>query len=261
MEAGSAVAAEIEMKGIGMDYGGGGQSPAVRDVCMTVRKGEFAALLGPSGCGKTTLLRMIADLLEPTSGEVRVSGSAPRAARLAGKLGMVFQTPALFEWRSVRANVELPLELAGVPRTDRRERSESLLRLVGLEGFGLRYPWQLSGGMQQRASIARALAMKPDILLMDEPFSALDEFTREKLNEELLSVWGHTGCTVVFVTHSIAEAVFLSDRVFVLSPRPGRLAAAVDIPLPRPRDASTRALPSFHELVDGIRGRFREASA
>ncbi|MGN7453668.1 ABC transporter ATP-binding protein [Paenibacillus pasadenensis] len=249
---------EIVVDRVGMDYGGGSE-PAIREISLGIRKGEFVSLLGPSGCGKTTLLRMMADLLEPTSGGVGIAGGTPRQARLTRKFGIVFQTPALYEWRTVRGNVELPLELAGMPRARRRERAEELLELVGLGAFAGKRPRQLSGGMQQRVSIARALAADPQILLMDEPFSALDEFTRERLGEELLGLWSRTGCTVVFVTHSIAEAAFLSDRVFVLSARPGRLSAEVEVGLPRPRVGSLRAEPEFHRLTSSIRQLFGEA--
>jgi NitT/TauT family transport system ATP-binding protein len=229
---------------------------ALKDVSLDIKEGEFVSLLGPSGCGKTTLLRIIADLLDPSAGSVRIAGQSPRENRLRQKYGMVFQSPVLFEWRTVRKNVCLPLEIMNVPREERERRVDSQLDMVGLSAFANSYPFQLSGGMQQRVGIARALAIKPDLLLMDEPFSALDEFTREKLNEDLLDIWHKTHKTVVFVTHNISEAVFLSDRVFVLSPHPGRLSSVIDIDLPRPRTQDTRESPEFFALVSKIRKSF-----
>jgi NitT/TauT family transport system ATP-binding protein len=229
---------------------------ALHQVSLDIAKGEFVSLLGPSGCGKTTLLRLMADLITPTGGNITVAGKSAKEARLAQKYGIVFQSPVLYDWRKVKHNIMLPLELMGVRKPAREEKAQELLELVGLQGFADKYPWQLSGGMQQRVAIARALAMEPEILLMDEPFSALDEFTRERLNEELLSVWSKVKSTIVFVTHSIPESIFLSDRVFVLSPHPGRLSAVVDIPLPRPRTAGMRNSPQFFELVAHIRDSF-----
>lgn len=247
---------EIELTDISMRYSSASDVLAVQRVSLRIRKGEFVSLLGPSGCGKTTLLRLMADLIQPTEGTIRVSGQTAKEARLARKYGIVFQNPVLYDWRKVRENVMLPLEMTGVPKKERKERADELLELVGLTKFADHYPWQLSGGMQQRAAIARALSMEPEILLMDEPFSALDEFSRERLNEELLAIWGKVGSTVVFVTHSIPEAVFLSDRVCVLSPHPGRLSAVVDIPLPRPRTGETRASDEFFRLAARIRDSF-----
>ncbi len=229
---------------------------ALDNVSITIQKGEFISLLGPSGCGKTTLLRIIADLIEPTSGEVTVAGDTAKEARLAQKYGIVFQSPVLYDWRKVKQNIMLPLEMMGIKGSERENRVNNLLELVGLIDFKDHYPWQLSGGMQQRVAIARALAMEPEILLMDEPFSALDEFTRERLNEELLSIWSKVGNTVVFVTHSISEAIFLSDRVFVLSPHPGRLSATVEIPLSRPRTKEMRKSTEFYQLISDIRDSF-----
>ncbi|WP_340026291.1 ABC transporter ATP-binding protein [Paenibacillus sp. FSL K6-1096] len=229
---------------------------ALHQVSLNIAKGEFVSLLGPSGCGKTTLLRLMADLITPTAGNITVAGKSAKEARLAQKYGIVFQSPVLYDWRKVKHNITLPLELLGVKRSVREDKALELLELVGLQGFADKYPWQLSGGMQQRVAIARALSMEPEILLMDEPFSALDEFTRERLNEELLSVWSKVQSTIVFVTHSIPESIFLSDRVFVLSPHPGRLSAVVDIPLPRPRTPQMRNSPEFFELVARIRGSF-----
>ncbi|WP_153735360.1 ABC transporter ATP-binding protein [Aquibacillus halophilus] len=229
---------------------------AVQDVTLDIKQGEFVSLLGPSGCGKTTLLRIMADLIQPTNGEIKVAGESARAARLAQKYGIVFQSPVLYDWRKVKQNINLPLEMIGMKKSEREDRVNALLELVGLEDFKEKYPWQLSGGMQQRVAIARALAMEPEILLMDEPFSALDEFTREHLNEELLSIWSKVGSTVVFVTHSISESIFLSDRVFVLSPHPGRLSSVVDITLPRPRTQEMRNSPEFFQLIADIRDSF-----
>lgn len=249
---------EIEIKDVGMTYpdDGGKSVTALTNVSLGIQKGEFISLLGPSGCGKTTLLRIIADLLEPTSGSVSVAGSSPRQARLGKKYGIVFQNAVLYDWRTVRKNVRLPLEVMGIPKTEWEDRVDSMLDLVGLSDFGSHYPHQLSGGMQQRVSIARALAINPEILLMDEPFSALDEFTRERLHEDLLRIWRRTNKTVVFVTHNIAEATYLSDRVCVLSPHPGRLSAVVDVALPRPRTPEMRESGEFFELVSRIRNSF-----
>lgn len=248
---------EIELNHVSMTYEADGRRvTALSDIHFRIRKGEFVSLLGPSGCGKTTLMRIIADLLEPTEGSVTIGGRKPRELRLERKYGIVFQNPVLYDWRKVEQNVTLPLELLKVDKKKRRERAMELLRLVGLEKFKDHFPWQLSGGMQQRVAIARALATEPEILLMDEPFSALDEFSRERLNDELLNIWSQTRNTVVFVTHSIPEAVYLSDRVAVLSPHPGRLSAIVDIDLPRPRTKELRDTPEFHALVSNIRNSF-----
>ena len=245
---------EISLKNIGMEYQNG--VTALTNVSIDIKKGEFVSLLGPSGCGKTTLLRIIADLLKPTSGEVTVGGEIPTEARLKRKYGIVFQSPVLYDWRTVKKNVMLPMEILKVPKADREERAMQMLELVGLTDFADRYPKQLSGGMQQRVGIARALAIQPEILLMDEPFSALDEFTREKLHEDLLRIWRKTDKTIVFVTHNIAESVFLSDRVCVLSPHPGRLSALIDIDLPRPRTAEIKNTIEFTDYVAKIRGSF-----
>ena len=228
---------EIMLDQVGMVYqnADGKDVTALTSVSLDIQKGEFVSLLGPSGCGKTTLLRIIADLLQPTSGTVQIGGETPRAARLKQRYGMVFQSAVLYDWRTVRKNVMLPLEIMKVPKADRIERADKMLKLVGLTDFADHYPRQLSGGMQQRVGIARALAIRPEILLMDEPFSALDEFTREKLHVDLLRIWRKTNKTIIFVTHNIQESVFLSDRVCVLSPHPGRLSAVVNIDLPRPR--------------------------
>lgn len=248
---------EIEIDHVSMCYQtGSSEVLALKDVTVDIKKGEFVSLLGPSGCGKTTLLRIMADLIQPTSGNIKISGSTAKEARLAQKYGIVFQNPILYDWRKVKKNITLPLEMMKVSKEEQERRVNHLLELVGLTEFKDKYPWQLSGGMQQRVAIARALAIEPEILLMDEPFSALDEFSRERLNEELLSIWSKVGNTVVFVTHSIPEAIFLSDRVFVLSPHPGRLSKVVDIPIPRPRRAEMRESPEFYQLITDIRNSF-----
>jgi NitT/TauT family transport system ATP-binding protein len=230
---------------------------ALEDIDLTVGEAEFVSLIGPSGCGKSTLLRLIGDLTAPTSGSVEINGKPARRARLDRDYGMVFQAPVLMEWRTVARNIELPLEIMGYKRDERARRSKELLRLVELDGFEGRHPWQLSGGMQQRVAIARALAFDPKLLLMDEPFGALDEMTRERMNLELMRIWGRTRTTVVFVTHSIPEAVFLSTRVVVMSPRPGRIASIVDIDLPQPRTVETREQERYFELVTEVREALR----
>ena len=232
---------------------GGGRVTALHDIDLEVERGEFVSLIGPSGCGKSTLLRIVGDIIEPTSGEVTVNGKSARRARLDRDYGIVFQSPVLYEWRTVAKNISLPLEMFGWDRGRRANRVEEMVRLVELESFEGHHPWQLSGGMQQRVSIARALSFDPALLLMDEPFGALDEMTRERLNMELLRIWGETGSTVIFVTHSISEAVFLSTRAVVLSARPGRIAGIVSVDLPQPRTAATREDPHFFELVTEVR--------
>jgi len=240
----------IVLDRVGMTYRAeSGPVEALRDVGFSVGRGELLALVGPSGCGKSTLLRVVAGLRRPTRGSVEVDGRAVTGP--IPSVGMVFQAPVLLKWRTVRDNVLLPAELAGLERARYRERAEHLLRLVGLDGFADRLPRELSGGMQQRAAICRALLLDPPLLLMDEPFGALDAMTRDEMNLELLRVWGEPAAarkTVVFVTHSIPEAVFLADRVVVMSPRPGRVARVVDVPLPRPRTPATRAAPQFGAL-------------
>jgi NitT/TauT family transport system ATP-binding protein len=249
--------AAVALRGVSMVFGAGAVR-ALQSVDLDVRPGEFVSLIGPSGCGKSTLLRLIGDLLTPTAGSISVNGKSPRQARLSREYGIVFQQPVLYDWRTVAQNVQLPLEVMRVPKEQRRARGDNLLRLVGLTEFADRYPWQLSGGMQQRVSIARALSFQPSLLLMDEPFGALDEMTRERLNRELLGVWSETGTTIVFVTHSIAEAVFLSDRVVVMSPRPGRIEAVVEVGLPRPRHAESRETERFFHLIAAVRQHLRE---
>ncbi len=235
-----------------------GNVTALQDIDLELKPGEFVSLIGPSGCGKSTLLRVIGDLIPPSSGTVTVNGKPAKQARADRDYGIVFQDSVLFEWRTVEKNIQLPLELLGWDRSKRKARVEQMLELVELQNFGGHYPWQLSGGMQQRASIARALAFEPQLLLMDEPFGALDEMTRERLNLELLSIWQQLQSTVVFVTHSISEAVFLSTRVIVMSPRPGRIAGSIDIDLPKARSAETREEPHFFELVTQVRELLRK---
>jgi NitT/TauT family transport system ATP-binding protein len=233
-----------------------GSVVALQDVDLTIERGEFVSLIGPSGCGKSTLLRIIADLLPPTSGEVSVNGKPARRARLDQDYGIAFQQAGLLDWRTVLANVELPLELHGAGRAQRRARAQELLELVGLADFANSRPPQLSGGMQQRVAIARALAESPALLLMDEPFGALDEMTRERMQNELVRIAGETGAAVVFVTHSIPEAVFLSHRVVVMSPRPGRISEVVDVPLGSRTD-DTREAPAFYAAITQVREALR----
>lgn len=249
----------IRVNDVGMVYrtDNGGQVTALVGVNLHIRYGQFVSLLGPSGCGKTTLLRIIGDLLTNTSGEVTVQGMTPREARLMRKFGMVFQSPVLYDWLTVKRNIEMPLEIMKVPKAERARRADEMLELVGLTRFAKNHPYELSGGMQQRVSIARALAVNPEILLMDEPFSALDEFTREKLHDDLLRIWRERKMTIVFVTHNIAESVYLSDRVVVMSPHPGRVSAVIDIDeLPRPRTAELRNDPRYFAYVSRIRNSF-----
>jgi NitT/TauT family transport system ATP-binding protein len=247
----------VSLRDVSKSFGEGGVT-ALSGIDLEIVNGEFVSLIGPSGCGKSTLLRIVADLVEPSSGEVVVNGKAARQARLDRDYGFVFQDAVLYDWRTVRRNIALPLELMGWDGKRRQQRVDELLDLVELTGFGDLHPWQLSGGMQQRVAIARALSFSPALLLMDEPFGALDEMTRERLNAELLRIWERAGSTVVFVTHSISEAVFLSTRVVVMSRRPGRIAATVEIDLPQPRTADTREEPRFFELVTEVRDRLRE---
>ncbi len=226
---------------------------ALKDVDLTIEKGEFVSFIGPSGCGKTTFLRVIADLEQPTGGTITVNGVSPEQARLNRAYGYVFQAAGLYPWRSIARNIALPLEIIGMPRRERKERIERVLDLVDLKGFGGKFPWQLSGGMQQRASIARALAFDADLLLMDEPFGALDEIVRDHLNEQLLDLWARTGKTICFVTHSIPEAVYLSTKIVVMSPRPGRVTDVIDSPLPRIRPLDIRESPEFLEIAHRVR--------
>ena len=237
--------------------GSSDQVEALRGIDLTVAPGEFISLLGPSGCGKSTLLRIIGDLVTPTAGTVAVNGKTAPQARKDRDYGIVFQQATLYEWRTVVRNVELPLEVMGRAKDEREQRARAMLDLVQLTEFATHFPYQLSGGMQQRVAIARALSFEPSILLMDEPFGALDEMTRERMQAEVLRIWSQTGTTVVFVTHSIPEAVFLSSRVVVMSARPGRIAGIVDIDLPQPRDDSTREHPRFYEKLTEVRETLR----
>jgi NitT/TauT family transport system ATP-binding protein len=241
----------VAINGVTKEFKGG--TVALQDIGLEIEQGEFVSLIGPSGCGKSTLLRVIGDLIEPSRGTVTVNGKPARQARRDHDYGIVFQDAVLYNWRTVAKNVALPLELAGWDRDKRNARVEEMLDLVELRGFGDHHPWQLSGGMQQRVSIARALSFDPPLLLMDEPFGALDEMTRERLNGELLRIWEASSSTIVFVTHSIAEAVFLSTRIVVMSPRPGRISKVIPVDLPQPRSAATREEPRFFELATEVR--------
>ena len=243
----------VSIKGLSKSFKTG--VTALTGIDLEVRPREFVSLIGPSGCGKSTLLRIIGDLIEPSAGTVEVNGKTAHRARLDHDYGIVFQEAVLYDWRTVSKNIALPLELLKWGREKRAARVRELLELVELEGFEDNHPWQLSGGMQQRVAILRALLHDPSVLLMDEPFGALDEMTRERLNLELLRIWDASGSTIVFVTHSIPEAVFLSTRVVVMSPRPGRVSAIVEIDLPYPRTARTREEPRFFELVTEVRER------
>ncbi|MDM8166281.1 ABC transporter ATP-binding protein [Roseovarius sp.] len=230
---------------------------ALKDVTLDVRKGDFVSFIGPSGCGKTTFLRCMADLEHPTGGTITVNGVSAAEARMARAYGYVFQAAGLYPWRTIGGNIRLPLEIMGYGKSEQDRRVKEVLELVDLAGFEKKYPWQLSGGMQQRASIARALAFDADILLMDEPFGALDEIVRDHLNEQLLQLWDRTEKTICFVTHSIPEAVYLSTRIVVMSPRPGRISDVIESPLPKERPLDIRDTPEFlevaHRVRDGLR--------
>ncbi|WP_417586824.1 ABC transporter ATP-binding protein [Pararhodobacter oceanensis] len=237
---------------------------ALKDVTLTINKGEFVSFIGPSGCGKTTFLRTIADLEQPTAGTLTVNGMSPSEARKARAYGYVFQAAGLYPWRTIGGNIKLPLEIMGFSKTEQKERCARVLELVELAGFEKKFPWQLSGGMQQRASIARALAFDADILLMDEPFGALDEIVRDRLNEELLKLWARTEKTIGFVTHSIPEAVYLSTKIVVMSPRPGRITDIIESPLPKERPLDIRDSQQFidiaHRVREGLRAGYDEAA-
>jgi NitT/TauT family transport system ATP-binding protein len=253
----------VRLRGVDKTFTAHGEvmTAALSGIDLEIRRGGFVSLIGPSGCGKSTLLRIIADLTQPTAGEVTVNGKSAAAARRGREYGIVFQAPVLFDWRRVEDNVRLPLELLGMGRGEREERAGEMLQLVELTDFARHYPYQLSGGMQQRVAIARALALEPALLLMDEPFGALDEMTRERMNSEVLRIWEKTGTTVVFVTHSIPEAVFLSSQVVVMSRRPGRITHTVEVDLPRPRGMQTRELRRYFELVTEVRQELRGGEA
>jgi len=234
---------------------------ALNNINLDICKGEFVSLIGPSGCGKSTLLRLIGDLLSPTTGEITINGKNPKQARLDRDYGIVFQTPVLFDWRNVRKNVTLPLEVFKETKEFSQEKASKMLSLVELNDFENHHPWQLSGGMQQRVSIARALSFEPALLLMDEPFGALDEMTRERMNMLLLDIWEKTKTTIIFVTHSIPEAVFLSTRVVIMSPRPGQIEDIVKIDLAHPRDIYTRENEQYFRDVSHIREKLRFTGA
>jgi NitT/TauT family transport system ATP-binding protein len=250
-------AVEITNISKAFNLGSSNQVDALTDINLSIASGEFVSLIGPSGCGKSTLLRLIANLIEPTSGDLVVNGKSAKQARLDQDYGMAFQQSGLFEWRTVAKNIELPLELKGWDKAKRHERALEMLELVKLSDFANHYPWQLSGGMQQRVAIARALAVHPSLLLMDEPFGALDEMTREHMQSELLSICRASGTTVVFVTHSIPEAVYLSNRVVVMSPRPGRVTEIVDVSIEGERNDATRDNAAFFKGITAVREALR----
>ena len=251
--------AAVRMRGVGRVFTTDDRATttALKDIDLEIGRGEFVSLIGPSGCGKSTLLRIVGDLIAPSSGEVLVNEKTAVRARQDRDYGMVFQAPVLFEWRTVEDNVKLPLEVMGHDAARRTARVREMLDLVELADFSGHRPWQLSGGMQQRVAIARALAFEPSILLMDEPFGALDEMTRERMNQEVQRIWQQTGITILFVTHSIPEAVFLSSRVVVMSARPGQITHVIDIDLPRPRTDDTRETERYFELVTAVREALR----
>ena len=253
------VKAEIELDGVSMMFSHSNhQVTALSNINLTIPQNEIVCLLGPSGCGKSTLLRLMTDLLQPTTGVIKIQGLEPKKARLSRKLGIIFQTPTLFDWRTAQGNVELPMEILGIGKKARRQTAGELLELVGLKKFANYFPWQLSGGMQQRVAIARALSLDPAILFMDEPFSALDEFTKEKLHVEVLNIREKTKKTIVFVTHSIPEAVFLSDRIVVLSAHPGRVKEIIPVNLTSRMDANVRESPEFFDYVRRVRHCFQQ---
>jgi NitT/TauT family transport system ATP-binding protein len=248
----------VQARGVSLTFEtGDGEVQALSNVDLDIAEGDFVSLIGPSGCGKTTLLRVIADLQRPTAGTIAVNGVTPEQARLQRHYGYIFQAAALYPWRTIERNVGLPLEIMGFSAALRRERIEHYLKLVNLSGFERKYPWQLSGGMQQRASIARALSFEPAMLLMDEPFGALDEIVRDHLNEQLLRLWDQTKKTVVFVTHSIPEAVFLSTKIVVMSPRPGRIIDIIASDFPRDRALEIRETPEFIKIAQRVRSGLR----
>jgi NitT/TauT family transport system ATP-binding protein len=254
-EAITAVSRDIWVQQVSMVFDGRGEPViALEKIDLQVPAGQFASIIGPSGCGKSTLLRLIADIMQPHAGNITLGGDTPRAARHAHSLGFVFQAPTLLPWRSVKQNIELPLDVVGRRSAKRSARTTTeLIDLVGLKDFEDALPHQLSGGMQQRVAIARALILTPDILLLDEPFGALDEITRQRMNLELLRIWSESGTTALLVTHSIAEAVFMSDRVYVMSARPGRITLVIDVPLERPRQLDMMRTPQFFACVNRVR--------
>jgi NitT/TauT family transport system ATP-binding protein len=251
-------ASAVQARGVSLTFQtADGEVQALANVDLDVAEGDFVSFIGPSGCGKTTLLRIIADLEQPTAGSILVNGVTPEKARLQRHYGYIFQAAALYPWRTIERNVALPLEIMGYDAAKRRERVEHYLKLVNLSGFERKFPWQLSGGMQQRASIARALSFEPALLLMDEPFGALDEIVRDHLNEQLLRLWDQTRKTVVFVTHSIPEAVFLSSKIVVMSPRPGRIIDVIASDFPRNRTLEIRETPEFLKIAQRVRAGLR----
>ncbi len=261
-EAADVSSAVIEAKNLDLTFQtNDGPVQALKDVSLSVGKGEFVSFIGPSGCGKTTFLRVIAALEQPTGGSITVNGMSPEKARRNRAYGYVFQAAGLYPWRTIAGNVKLPLEIMGYSRAERDARVRDVLDLVELTGFEKKYPWQLSGGMQQRASIARALAFDADILLMDEPFGALDEIVRDHLNEQLLKLWARTEKTIGFVTHSIPEAVYLSTKIVVMSPRPGRITDVIDSPLPKERPLDIRDTAQFLEVAHRVREGLRKGHA
>ncbi len=247
----------IAFQGVRKEFGNGANATlAIESVDLDIKEREFVSLIGPSGCGKSTLLRLAADLIEPSDGSVLVNGKSPRQARLDRDYGFIFQSPTLFDWRTVWKNIALPLEImkiGGMTRANRDEEIERLLEMVGLDGFESHHPYQLSGGMQQRVSLARALVFRPSILLMDEPFGALDEITRDRMNLELHRIWEETNTTILFVTHSIPEAVLLSGRVVIMTARPGRVQEIIPIDLPYPRTTEVEESTRYYELVTEVR--------
>lgn len=252
----------IQAQDLNLVFGAGDSAvQALKDVNLTINKGDFVSFIGPSGCGKTTFLRCIAGLEHPTSGRLTVNGMTPEEARRSRAYGYVFQAAGLYPWRSIAGNIRLPLEIMGFSKAEQQERTKRVLELVELSAFGKKFPWQLSGGMQQRASIARALAFDAEILLMDEPFGALDEIVRDRLNEELLKLWAATGKTIGFVTHSIPEAVYLSTKIVVMSPRPGRITDVIESPLPRERPLDIRDSRDFIEIAHRVRDGLRAGHA
>ncbi|MCT4558080.1 MAG: ABC transporter ATP-binding protein [Pelagimonas sp.] len=252
----------VEAKGLDLTFQtNDGPVHALKGVDLTINKGDFVSFIGPSGCGKTTFLRVMAALEHPTGGSITVNGVSPDEARKQRAYGYVFQHAGLYPWRTIAGNIKLPLEIMGFSKSEQQERVERVLKLVDLEGFGPKFPWQLSGGMQQRASIARALAFDADILLMDEPFGALDEIVRDHLNEQLLALWDRTGKTIGFVTHSIPEAVYLSTKIVVMSPRPGRITDVIESTLPRERPLDIRDTPEFLEIAHRVREGLRAGHA
>jgi NitT/TauT family transport system ATP-binding protein len=254
----SPAALTVHARGVSLTFQtADGEVQALSNIDLDIADGDFVSFIGPSGCGKTTLLRVIADLERPTTGTILVNGVTPERARLQRHYGYIFQAAALYPWRTIERNVALPLEIMGFDAAERRARVERYLKLVNLSGFERKFPWQLSGGMQQRVSIARALSFDPALLLMDEPFGALDEIVRDHLNEQLLRLWNQTRKTVVFVTHSIPEAVFLSTKIVVMSPRPGRIIDIISCDFPRDRTLEIRETPPFMKIAQRVRSGLR----